>query len=162
MLLTMRWVLLLLLPGSVAFVRAAPPTPERPPIFAVVKSVEKQNAITLVYWVPEPRPETRAREVEVDGKKQTQVYTVMRLEQIPVEVTVPQSKIPAETLGGRTLKGVAAWRAQVGKAVLILPPGVRLDPAYKAQLTPDTVIVSPGEELPKPTPTSYPPRKESK
>ncbi|MFO0881627.1 MAG: hypothetical protein U0840_30385 [Gemmataceae bacterium] len=151
-----RVSLLALLVGVATGLTATPDTPERPPQFAMVKGIEGKKAVTFIYWSPEPKTVVMQRQVDVDGKKVTQVYQSMQVEWFPMEVTIPLARFTAESVGGKTVKSSAAWRGQIGKAVVILPQMATLDPVYKAQLTSGTVVVTLKENLPKGKPVMPP------
>lgn len=132
-----------------------PPTPERPPILAVLASVEN-DLLTFVFWRHELQIRTMTRQVTENGETKTIAYQSPELVHVPRQVALRSADVVGSTVSGQTIDGSNAWQALIGRSLLLLAPEMPLDPVYQAALAPETVIVQPRSVVPQPTPAPYP------
>jgi hypothetical protein len=129
-------------PGLAADQPMVPAGP--PPRIVVVAKVNKDGG-EVIYQEAVIVPVTRTVTVVMNGQpvqiSTTEYVTELRLVKLPVKAdTVRDAK-------GNKLKEEEAWmRLAAGKAVLLAPQGIKVDPAYLAIIKDDTLIL----ELPPP------------
>jgi hypothetical protein len=118
----------------------------------------QEGRLYLLFTVYVPQVETRTREVEVNGRKEQQAYTVRRYvpEQHHGQYTTDLFRVT--TVGGKRLTAEeAAAKLGTEQEVLYSTSGKLLDPVYQGMYLPETLIVYLRHQLPHGHRTAPPP-----